>query len=282
VTADGAWQTREYNVRALVPEYPEYFARWKERGVEARQRMDCFLDLPYGESSAERLDLFPAARENAPLLVFIHGGYWRSLDKSDFSWVAEPYVARGVSVALPNYGLSPAVSMQDLVRQTLGAFAWLYRQAERYGIDRRRILASGHSAGGHLAAMMMAARWPELASDLPPDLIHAGLAVSGLFDLQPLVGADFLQADVPLDSALAQKLSPALMEPATAAPLVTAVGGLESDAFKRQTELIGLSWPQNFRYQAPAPGCHHYSICDLFANPASALFHAALELLDVR
>jgi len=130
---------REYNVRAGIPEHPRILASWAERGAATRRQRAGLLDLPYGESAAERLDLFPKPREGGPLLVYIHGGYWRSLDKSDFSWIAPNFVRHGVTVALINYGLAPDTPMEAIVRQTLAAIAWLYRKAERYGIDANRI-----------------------------------------------------------------------------------------------------------------------------------------------
>jgi len=148
---------REYNARLAVPDHPQIFARWADQAAATRRSRACLLDLPYGESPAEKLDLFPTRAAAAPLFVFIHGGYWRSRDKSEFSWIAPPLVSHGVAVALPNYGLAPTTPMEDIVRQVLGSLAWLYRNAQRYDIDRERIYVAGHSAGGHLTAMMMAA-----------------------------------------------------------------------------------------------------------------------------
>lgn len=277
------WSTefceREYNARAMIPDHAAIFARWAAAGAANRRLRACLLDLPYGESAAERLDLFPARRDGAPLLVFIHGGYWRALDKSDFSWLAPGFVNHGVSVALINYGLAPRTPMEDIVRQTLGALAWLWRNGDRLGFDAQRIVVAGHSAGAHLTAMAMAALWPVYASDLPADLVKAGLAVSGIYELAPLVHAPFVNGDLQLDEARAARLSPALMPAATAAPLLTAAGELESSEFQRQTRLIGEAWPANFRGQLPAPGANHLTVCDALATPGSPLFAGALELI---
>ncbi|MCK6430400.1 MAG: alpha/beta hydrolase, partial [Burkholderiaceae bacterium] len=237
---------REYNARAAIPDHPQIFARWAEQAAATRRLRACLVDLPYGESSAEKLDLFPARSDNAPLFVFIHGGYWRSLDKSDFSWIAPPLVNHGIAVALLNYGLAPKTALEDIVRQMLRALAWLYRNADRYGFDPERIYVSGHSAGGHLTAMTMAALWDVYAPDLPRNLVKGGLAISGLYDLEPLVHAPFVNVDLKLDVRRARRLSPAYMPPATRAPLYTAVGALESSEFRRQNALIGKRWPQNF------------------------------------
>ena len=269
---------REYNARASIPDHPQIFARWAEQSAATRRLRACLIDLPYGETASERLDLFPARSDSAPLLVYIHGGYWRSLDKSDFSWLAPPFVNHGVSVALLNYGLAPKTSMEEIVRQMLRAHAWLYRNGDRLGFDPSRIYVAGHSAGAHLTAMMMAALWPAYGADLPADLVKAGLAVSGIYDLEPLQHAPFIQADLKLTAKRARLLSPVHMPPATDRPLYTAVGALESSEFRRQTELIGKAWPRNLARHLTLPNLHHLNVIEELANPASPLFDAALEM----
>ncbi|UCG96711.1 MAG: alpha/beta hydrolase [Burkholderiales bacterium] len=269
---------REYNARASIPEHPQIFARWAEQSAAVRRLRACVIDLNYGETAAEKLDLFPASRDGAPLLVFIHGGYWRSLDKSDFAWVAPPFTNHGVSVALLNYGLAPKTPMEEIVRQMLRAHAWLYRNGDRLGFDPSRIYVSGHSAGGHLTAMMMAALWPAYAPDLPADLVKGGLAVSGIYDLEPLLHAPFIQADLKLTARRARALSPLHMPAATDRPLYTSVGALESGEFRRQTALIGKAWRRNLAREIAMPGLHHLNVIDELANVASPLFDAALEM----
>ncbi len=273
---------REYNARAAIPDHPQIFARWAEQAAATRRLRACLIDLQYGDGASERLDLFPARSDGAPLVVFIHGGYWRSLDKSDFSWLAPPFVNHGISVALPNYGLAPATSMEEIVRQMLRALAWLYRNADRYGFDPTRIFVFGHSAGGHLTAMMLAALWPTFAPDLPADLVKGGLPISGLFDLEPLIYAPFVNADLRLNSERARKLSPARMVAATSAPAITAVGALESNEFKRQSELLAKAWRKTVVRHLAVAGANHLTVCDEFANPASPLFDAALDLIHRR
>jgi len=273
---------REYNARAAIADHPRIFGRWAEQAAATRRLRACLIDLPYGDTVGEKLDLFPARGESAPLLVFIHGGYWRSLDKSDFSWIAPPFVAEGVAVALLNYGLAPRTPMEDIVRQVLHALAWLYRRADRYGIDPDRIYVCGHSAGGHLTAMAMAALWPVLGADLPADLVKGGLAVSGLYDLAPLVHAPFVNTDLQLTAARAARLSPVRLPAATGAPLYTAVGALESSEFRRQNGLLATHWPRNFRRDIPLPGCNHLTVCDELGQRGSALFDAAMELVRAR
>jgi arylformamidase len=276
---DSAFLEREYNARAAIPEHPQIFARWAEQGAITRRLRACLIDLPFGDTAAERLDYFPTRVESAPLLVFIHGGYWRSLDKSDFSWLAPPFVQHGVALALLNYGLAPATPIEDIVRQQIRALAWLYRNGDRLGFDPERIVLAGHSAGAHLTAMMMAALWPVVATDLPARLVKGGLAISGIYDLAPLVQADFVNVDLRLDAARARRVSPIHLPPVTDAPLITAVGGLESSEFHRQTALIGRTWKGVVRRDVPIAGKNHLTVVDELANPASPLFDAALELV---
>ncbi len=275
---------RLFNNRALVPEHPEILARWRREGNAAVRRLACLLDLPYGEHASERLDFFPArlpegARHAPPLLIFIHGGWWRSLDKRDFAWLAAPWQARGVSVALPNYALCPAASVRDIVQQVCAAVAWLHGRAGRYEFDPQRVHVAGHSAGGHLAAMMLAARWPQWAGHLPADLVKSATAVSGLFELAPVLQAPFVNQDLQLTEADCALLSPARMTPATDAPLIVATGALESAAFFEQQDLMLKAWKGVVRGPVLLAGDNHFTVCDRLAEPGHPLFEAlATEL----
>jgi arylformamidase len=278
---DAAALAREYNNRALVPDHGEYFARWKESSERARATMTCQLDLRYGEGPGETLDLFPARKGDGTCMLFIHGGYWRSLDKSDFSYLAPAWVDSGVSLAVVNYDLCPKVSIEEIVRQMLRASRWLWLHAEDHGMDQDRLYVSGHSAGGHLTAMMMAAVFPVFDKRLPKDVFKGGLAVSGLYDLRPLLHVDFLQQDLRLGEDSAWRLSPAYMPPASRAPLMTAVGGDESGEFLRQNALLGERWRKVLLADVPMPGRNHFSVMDGFAEPDSALFKGARRLMKL-
>jgi len=177
----------EYNNRARVPEYPEIFARWARGAEDYRAEMlkrgRTVLGLSYGDTPWPIIDLFlPEAGETAPLALFIHGGYWRSLDPSSFSHMARGLNERGVAAAVVGYDLCPIVTVGDIIEQIRRAcvFLWL-----RFG---RRLMVSGHSAGGHLAAAMVATDWHALYPKAPPDLVPASYAISGVFDLTPLIG----------------------------------------------------------------------------------------------
>ena len=271
---------REYNVRASIPDHPAILSRWTLQAAATRRLHACLLDLAYGELPDERLDFFPTRLEPSPLFVFIHGGYWRSLDKSDFSWIAPAWVRQGVSVALLNYGLAPQTRIEDMVLQVLQALAWLYRRAQRYGIDPGRVVVCGHSAGAHLAALSMAAQFPTLAADLPLALVKGVLAISGLYDLEPLMHAPFVNVDLKLDAARACKLSPLQYPAAAGARLITAVGGAESGEFARQSRLIGNHWRSSLVREVPMPQRNHFDIVDDLADADSPLFKAGLELFQ--
>ena len=270
-----------YNNRELVPDHPVYFARWAEGSQKARATMTSHLDLRYGDAPGETIDLFPSRKGDGSCMMFIHGGYWRSLDKKDFSFLAPAFVGGGISLAVVNYDLCPKVAMEEIVRQMLRASRWLWLHAEDYGMDQDRLYASGHSAGGHLTAMLMCAQWPTFDRALPKDLLKGGLAISGIYDLRPLVDVDWLNVDLRLDEAISLKLSPAFMPPATRAPVMTCVGGDESSEFLRQNALLGSRWKSAFAGDIPMPGTNHFSVIDGLADPASALFRGARKLMKL-
>ncbi len=278
---DASFYSREYNNRALVPDNERFVEHWVQASERARATMACHLDQRYGDAPGETLDIFPARKGDGSALVFIHGGYWRSLDKKDYSFLAPAWVDAGVSLVVVNYGLAPSVTMERIVQQMLAASAWVYRHAEEYGMDEERLFVSGHSAGGHLAAMMLAALWPVYDHALPKDLYKGALAVSGVYDLRPLVQVDWLQGDLRLDEATAFKLSPAFLPPATRAPLTLAVGGLESSEFKRQNALLAQRWKSVLARDVPMPGRDHFTAIDGLADRANPLFAAARRMMGL-
>jgi arylformamidase len=267
----------EYNVRAGVPEHPEIFAGWardaEDYRAELLKRDRAELGLSYGDTPRQTLDLFqPEAGGPAPLAIFLHGGYWRSLDPSYFSHMARGLNGRGVAVAVAGYDLCPIVTIAAIVEQIRRACLFLW---QRLG---RRALIYGHSAGGHLAAAMVATDWRSLYPKAPPDLAPAGYAVSGLFDLAPLVGLTMNQ-DLRLDAAEARRMSPLFWPVAPGRVLDAAVGDGESDEFKRQSRTLAQAWPQAgaaTRYQE-LPG-NHFTVIAPLADPQSAMVARLAEL----
>lgn len=278
---DTAYMDSLYNNRAAVPDFQRYVDRWAERSEQARRTLTKELDVPYGDDRMETLDVFYPKGESRALLMFVHGGYWRSLDKREHAFVAVPFVQAGITVATVNYSLCPAVSVEHICRQVVSAGAWLYKNASDFEVPRKRMFIAGHSAGGHLTAMALACLWKQLAPGLPQKLFQGGLSISGLYDLRPLTQVPFLNADLRLTGESARKLSPALMTPPTNAPLTIAVGGQELSGFKDQHRIIAQSWHKVIAGDIPCPTDHHFSILETFADPQSDLFRAALRMMEV-
>jgi len=276
-----AWFDAQYNNRARIPEHLQILAEWAERSAAARAALPATLDIAYGRDPAERLDLFPAATPRAPVLVYIHGGYWRALDKADASFIAPPFVAAGAAVVVTNYALCPAASIEEIVRQQREALAWVWRHAAELGGDPERIVVAGHSAGGHLAAMTLATDWPAVDPRLPADLVKGALSLSGVFELEPLRHAPFLASDLRLDAAAAERLSPIALA-APKRPLFALVGGDESEEFLRQNALIAETWgPAAVPVCEAVPGRHHMSVLRELAEPGSRTHRLALQLLGL-
>ena len=276
-----AWFEAQYNNRARVSEAPEILSRWAQASALARSRMTCELDLRYGSEPGETLDVFPAQQSGAPVLVYIHGGYWRALDKADHSFVAPAFVQAGAMVVVPNYALCPSVTIEQIAMQTARAVAWVWRHAAQYGGDPSRIQVIGHSAGGHLAAMLLCCQWTTVAADLPGRLLAGAMSISGLYDLEPLRHAPFLQADLALDAASVRRLSPA----GFARPrgrLMALVGANESEEFLRQNRLIRERWGAGAVPVCKAlPGLNHFTVLHDLVDPAGGAHGHALRLLGL-
>jgi arylformamidase len=281
VTPSPAWYDAQYNNRARIPEHPAILQHWAEASARAYARPGWVLDLAYGDDASERLDMLPAAQPGAPVLVYIHGGYWRALDKRDQSFLAPPFADAGAMVVLANYALCPAVTIEHIVLQLVRALVWVYRNAQAHGGDPARIVVAGHSAGGHLATMLLACDWKAVAPDLPVDLVKAALSISGLYELQPLRHAPFLAADIGLTEASALRLSPAAMRAPSQGSLVTVVGGDESEEFHRQAELIGRAWGPRVIAAERVPGRNHMDVLHELADAGSRTHGMALELLGL-
>jgi arylformamidase len=287
---DPAWLDAQYNNRARVPDHARVLASWAEASALARAGGAAHLDLRYGDGAGATLDLFPAATApgsavaaGVPVLVFIHGGYWRTLDKSDHSFVAPSFNADGAMVVVPNYALCPAVGIEHIVLQVASVVAWVWRHASAYGGDPSRIALVGHSAGGHLATMLLSCRWKELAEDLPAQPLAGALSISGLYDLEPLRHTAFLQADLQLTPASVARLSPAFFPRPKGAKLYAAVGSDESDEFLRQNRLIRDVWgPTAVPVCETVPSSNHFTVLRNLADPAGRLHELALRLLGLR
>ena len=270
------WEV-EYNNRARVPEHAQIFERWTRDGAayraEAGKEGRAELGLKYGPSPRQTIDLFKSRGGDGPLVLFIHGGYWRSLEPSMFSQMARGMNAHGVSVAVSGYDLCPQVSIGQIIEQIQQACLYLWKKLGR------RVMVTGHSAGGHLAACMVASDWKRLDASAPADLVTAGYATSGLYDLEPLTHLSS-NSDFKLDAEGARRISPLFWPVAGGRVLDAVVGALESSEFLRQSKIIADGWRDKgveTRYEA-APGLNHFTICDPMTDTNSPMTRRLVEL----
>ena len=272
---------RQYLPRRSVPNVQDYFDRSAARSARVRKQLDGVIDIAYGDTPGQTLDVFPAAAKGAPVHVFIHGGYWRSLDKHMYSHMARPMVAAGATVVLVNYDLCPAVRISDIVDQVRRSLVWVYKTIGKYNGDRSKIHVSGHSAGGHLTAMMVATDWKAYAG-LPNTLIKASAPLSGLFDIEPHRHTQ-VQDDVHLTAKEAKAMSPMYLPPVAKGPAIVAVGGAESDLFHWQS----LEYAARLRLHGikaeyvSTPGDNHFDITDRLGNARDSLTRALIAQMGL-
>ncbi len=255
---------------ALVPT-DQPMQHFTAQANRARSELRCVLDVPYGPTVEETLDIFPADVPNAPVFVFIHGGYWRALSSKDFSGVALGLHALGITTVVVNYALCPTVTIDEITRQCRSALAWVLRNIDQHGGDTKRVAIGGHSAGGHLTAMCLQTEW---ARDygLPQDPFAGAIAFSGLFDLEPL-RFSYLQPMIQLDDGIIRRNSPAFMARPCATPLWITWGGLESAEFARQSSAYHGAWQAagNTSTLQEHPGTNHFTVIHGLEDANSAV-----------
>ncbi len=267
----------EYNNRRRVPESGEIVARWLEQAERARSSLACELGIAYGPGPRHLYDLFPAnggGKTDPPLVVYIHGGYWQRGDRSEYSFVAEQLVARGANVVLPSYSLCPHVSVAEITDEIRSFLVALW------GRFQRRPVIVGHSAGGHLAAEMIATDWSKHAG-VPADLVRAGYALSGVFELAPLIPTSLNEA-LGLTPDSARAASPLFGRvPLPGSNFVAGVGGAESDEFLRQSRDLAAAWSGIKAECVVVPGANHFTVVDELSRPGSAMIERILRLAQV-
>jgi arylformamidase len=230
----------QYNPSLALPDPAAPGRLFVERAQYTRQQLRCHLDIAFGPTMEESLDIFPADRPNAPVFVFIHGGYWRALSSKEFSWVARGLQQRGITTVVVNYALAPRVSIDEITRQCRAAVAWALRNIQHYGGDPQRVSVGGHSAGGHLSAMCLQTRWKE-DYGLPVDPLHSALLFSGIYDIAPL-RYSYLQPQIQLDDGIIRRNSPAFTVRPCVTPVWVTWGGAESTEFSRQATVFHDAW----------------------------------------
>lgn len=268
----------QYNNRAKVPDFEQIVQGWERDSEALRQRTRFHANIPYGAHLREILDIFPASQPGAPVQVFIHGGYWRSLEKGLFHFIAGSFLDHNITYVAINYPLAPQATMDEIVASCRQAIIWLYRNIARYNGDPHKIYISGHSAGGHLVASLMATEWRDLAADLPADPIKGGCAISGLFNLIP-IQLCYVNDEVRLDEAMARRNSPVFLPPTSKSSLIVAVGGEESEEYLAQSQELAAAWSQAGLPVTPlvVPGANHFSILDSLVNSQALLHQMILE-----
>lgn len=277
---DQAALDHQYNNRAQVPGFAVHLERGERESRKVANEYPFIRDMRYAELERERLDIFSSSRPHSKTLIFIHGGYWQRLDKSDFHFIVPPFHLAGITTVLITYPLAPSVSLDQIVSSCRKAFQWVYNNISSYNGDPGQIYLAGHSAGGHLVSMLLATDWNRYDPSIPGDVIKGAGAFSGLFNLEPIL-LSYINNDLKLDREMMLRNSSVYLTPASASPFLIAVGGNESMEFRDQSKELYDSWkekgmPVTFM---ELPGINHYSIAETFADANSALNAAMLKMI---
>ncbi len=272
----------QYNFRARRPDYASVVEpEWVSRSERFRATANGLLDLQYGPGERDRLDFFPAQQAGGPVVIFFHGGYWQRGDKSLYSFLAEPFVRHGIGFALVNYNLCPSARVSDIPLQARRAVAWMHDNAAGLGGAPDRLYVMGHSAGGHITAMLMATDWNEVAGHLPRRLLKGGIPISGLFDLEPLLYTSINNA-LNMDAAEAAAQSPMRHPPQPGGPMLIVCGGAETEYLKRQSDDYACRYAAADlpieRYDVP--GCDHFDVLNALVQEDSVFFGKVHNLIN--
>ncbi len=278
---DQAGLDEQYNNRLRWPDYKEHFANWRTWSTKTCATLPCYLDLAFGPGPMEELDILPADNLESPLYVFIHGGYWYSLDKADYSYVAEGFRPHGIATAVNNFGLAPDTSMDEIVRQNRAALAWLWRNARAYGADPDRIYVCGHSAGGHLAVMLLATDWPAFGADLPKDLVKGACSIGGLFDMEA-IRLSYLNKTLKMSKEEAARNAPLLQKYPVSAPLSLVVAVDETPEYHRQSQAMADLWRKlGYPVELLVPqGLNHFDVVNQLRDPGCELVKVQLAEME--
>ena len=273
----------QYNLRAGRPDYEEtVIPDWMARSESARSNLKCQLDIRYGEGNNQKLDVFNGNADDAPVLVYFHGGYWQRGDKSIYSFLATPYIASGVNVVVVGYDLCPSVTITRISEEAQEAIIYLWHHAKELGLNRDAMTVMGHSAGGHITQMMMATQWASIDKSLPGDLIKSGIPVSPLSYLEPVRLTEALNNGIRMDAQEADAQSPMTNHPpVTNAPQLVVVGGAETDEFHRQSQMYVDKFGNQERTMAMyvVPDVDHFDELNILADPSSEFFKKTLTLI---
>lgn len=269
-----------YDVRLLRDDFAQIVEGWTARSAGLRANADCQLDCAYDTGDRDKLDIFRCGEKDAPLFVFIHGGYWQRGDKSVYSFVAQSFLETGADVALIGYELCPAIDMPGMAEKMRKAVTWLWQNAADVGISADHINLSGHSAGGHLTALLLATNWDRLNPALPRDLLKSGIPISGLYQLDPLRQTTISDA-LRLTDQTSRANSPQFLVPATSAPVLATLGGAETPQFHWQTDQFVEAWGKHdikLEHHVE-PDVDHFDVVNRLADTSSAIFRKTRDWL---
>ena len=269
-----------YNNRGRFPDTDDCKAAQSTGSDEAKSEYKCQLDVKFGDGASDLLDIYQAEGDGPhPIHVFFHGGYWKSNTKDDFGFVAKPFVPHGITTVVAEYPLIPSVRMDTLIDRCRAALEWTWRNAASFNGDRNNITISGHSAGGHITAMMMQTDWPSYGDGLPKNLVKAGCSISGVSDLEP-VRLSFQNDELQFDEKEVAEFSTLFMDPSHPGPLLAVVGSMEGEEFVRQTSDLADAWGSKGMDIKCwiMEGKHHFTTINQYLDAESELSRAVRDL----
>ena len=270
----------QYNPRVSVPEFPELAKVRSAQSRKVRDSAQSWLSIAYGTSPRETLDIYAGAKAGGPVLVYIHGGYWRSGSKEDNANFVPAFTQRGATVALVEYDLCPQVTVTDIVRQTRASIAWVFRNIVRYGANPSKLYISGHSAGGHLTALALAQDWQ--TQGLPTDFIKGAVAMSGVHDLDMVMHIS-ANEQIRMTPEIARQNNPFLYPPRVNCPVLIAVGSVEPEGWKQMSkDYFEFCKQSGLKAEyLEVPGANHYTMSEHLGDPHSPLAQAIFKLIGI-
>ena len=271
----------QLDVAKTIKDLPAYQQESAEMSHKVVTNLDCFKDVQYGNDEPQKLDIFPAALDRAPILVDIHGGGWRSGSRNIRSFPASSVTKAGVMWVPIDYGLAPNYSIHQMVDHVRSAIVWLYHNVSKYGGDPSKLYVSGNSAGGHLTGCILMPDWHKNFG-VPSDIIKGACAISGVYDLQALVHAEYGYNDeLGMDIETAQKFSPLFNLPTKGCPLIVSYGAPEPNEFRRQSRVYYEAWKDGGfpATEIVVNGAHHFAMSRQMSDPNSALFQAVTKMI---
>jgi arylformamidase len=279
---DQAALDRQFNNRLHTPEYANYFSRWELLSRQTEKKYLVIKGVSYGNLPLEKSDIYPSSQTQSKTLVFIHGGYWQMLDKSAFHFIADAFHSDNITTVFLNYPLAPQYTMDQMVSSCRKAIGWLYQNIDGYHGDPNQIYVAGHSAGGHLAAMLMATDWPRFNAIIPANIIKGVCALSGLFNLVP-IRLSYLNKVLNLEQEMAIRNSPVNLQPVNSCSILIAVGTAETNEFIDQSTELSNSWEErNISVKLlKVPGKNHFSILEAMTDQNADCYFAVRELMKI-